>query len=225
MAFKLLSMSATNPGMEIPVPTFKRFRICDHSNGILCLSAWSTDDAQVLLYNPLTKEFRQLPPYTIEHSSRVAVGMGYDSFTDDFKDISIWKRQTATNYYATEQYTLMIVLQCALKELSTGGHGALKTISINVMVALNMDDRVFQIVPKPLGARIGQPHSRSLTVWNDSISLVCYDYYTSSDIDIWVMDGFGSWTLMRTIENLGEEKPKPLIFWKGNELLMRRLKE
>ncbi|XP_057419208.1 F-box/kelch-repeat protein At3g23880-like [Lotus japonicus] len=240
--YKLFSLSATGIGMETPIPPwpskyFSRcYQICGHSNGIVCLSSLD----YILLYNPLTREFRKLPPFTIEHSSRVAVGMGYDSFTDDFKVISIRKRQNATDYYArvVEQYTLSTDSWAVMPNTNV----ELLYLNYNdfamcfnrtfywwaryredysiVIVALNMDDGVFQMVPKPPGVNIIERNGSTLTVWNDSISLVCCSYQSPSNFDIWVMGGFGSWTHMRTIKHLTEEVPKPWVFWKGNELLM-----
>ncbi|XP_057419209.1 F-box/kelch-repeat protein At3g06240-like [Lotus japonicus] len=229
--------------MEAPIPSFKshskKFQICGHSNGIVCLS--TDDHARVLLYNPLTREFRDLPNdgewlgVWYSSPSDVAVGMGYDSSINDFKVIRI--RETGRMTWA-EQYTLGLntnswtVMPNSNSELFDFDSDSFALCfnrtfywwawyfegSSFVIVALNMDDDgVFQIVPKPPRACIGEPHDRSLTVWNDSISLVCYNY--DFDVDIWVMDGFCSWKPMRTIKHL-TKVPKPLVFWKGNELLM-----
>ncbi|XP_057444012.1 uncharacterized protein LOC130736184 [Lotus japonicus] len=161
--------------------------------------------------------------------------MGYDSFTDDFKVISIRKRVSVI----VEQYTLSTdswaVMPNTNAELfyfddyngfamcfnRTFYWWALYREEFSaVIVALNMDDGVFQMVPKPPGANIIERNARTLTVWNDSISLVCCSYQSPSNFDIWVMGGFGSWIHMRTIKHLTEEVPKPWVFWKGNELLM-----
>ncbi|XP_057417030.1 F-box/kelch-repeat protein At3g06240-like [Lotus japonicus] len=215
-------------------PAGEWVRICGHSNGILCLS--SGDNSQVLLYNPSTTEFRYLP-HTLERLGfSEAVGMGYDYSSNDFKVIRI--RYAVSDIWA-EQYTLSTDSWTVLPNSNAELFG-FRSDSFAmcfkrtfywwatyqgdyVIVALNMDDGVFQIVPKPPGVLIGQLHPRSLTVLYDSISLVCCSCYHNtpfSSIDIWVMGGFGSWTQMRTIKHV-RGVLRPLVFWKGNELLMQ----
>ncbi|KAK7358300.1 hypothetical protein VNO77_00227 [Canavalia gladiata] len=251
--YKLFSLSGFS-AVETLVPKFNmlstKFQISGHCNGILCLSIdyWPRSK-EVLLYNPATREFRCLPDTAIRlkpSALALAVGMGYDPFTDDYKVIRIWKVDAHRNggVFSTnwvEEYALSADSWTMLH--NTNAENFLFGIDCfamcfrrtyywwafsredkgSVILALDMEDEVFQRVPMPPHVDIIEPDGRSLTVWNDSISLICCAFHGSTpSIDIWVMDGFGaegSWTRLQTIKHLREE-PKPLVFWKGNELLM-----
>ncbi|XP_027343225.1 F-box/kelch-repeat protein At3g06240-like [Abrus precatorius] len=255
--YKLFSISATHDefsAVETFVPKFNmlstKFQICGHCNGILCLSInyWPRSK-EVLLYNPATREFRCLPDTTMRlkpYSLALAVGMGYDSFTDDYKVIRIWKVDTHGNgdMFCTnwvEEYALSTdswtMLHDTKAENFLFGFDCFamcfkrtyywwafsREDKCSLVLALDMEDGVFQRVPMPPHVDISEPDGRSLAVWNDSISLICWAFDDPTpSIDIWVMDGSGaegSWTRMQTIKHLTED-PKLLVFWKGNELLM-----
>lgn len=255
--YKLFSSSATDAdhsAVQTLMPNFNmlstKFQICGHRNGILCLSIdyWPRSK-EVLLYNPATRELRCLPDTIMRFkisSLALAVGMGNDPFTDDFKVIRIWKVDTYGNggVYSTnwvEEYALSTDSWTMLND-TNAGHFLFgidcfalcfkrtyywwafnREDRSSIILALNMGDEVFQRVPMPHQIDISEPDGRSLAVWNDSISLICCaNHGLTTSIDIWAMDGFGaegSWTRMRSIKHLRDE-PKPLVFWKGNELLM-----
>ncbi|KAJ1437937.1 Galactose oxidase/kelch, beta-propeller [Sesbania bispinosa] len=253
--YKLFSLSATS-AVETIIPKFNmlstKFQISGHCNGILCLSIdyWPRSK-EVLLYNPATREFRCLPDTAMRlkpSSLALAVGMGYDPFTDDYKVIRIWKVDTYGNnggVFSTnwvEEYALSTDSWTMLHNTNAGfflfGIDCFamcykrtyywwafnREDKSSIILALDMEDEVFKRVPTPPHVDIGDPNGRSLAVWNDSISLICctYHHVHSTSIDIWVMGGFGaegSWIRVQTIERLRGE-PKPLVFWKGNELLM-----
>ncbi|XP_061345017.1 F-box/kelch-repeat protein At3g06240-like [Gastrolobium bilobum] len=257
--YKLFSLSATDAdfsAVETLIPKFNmlstKFQICGHCNGILCLSIdyWPRSK-EVLLYNPATREFRCLPDNVLRlkpSSVALAVGMGYDPITDDYKVLRIWRVDAFDNggvfrgrTNRVEEYALNTDSWTLLNDTNAGNF-AFETDCFamyfkrtyywwafsredksSIIVAFDMEDEVFQRVLMPPHIDISEPDGRSLAVWNDSISLICCTYHDfTTSIDIWVMDlvgAEGSWTLMRSIKHLREE-PKPLVFWKGNELLM-----
>lgn len=182
-------------------------------------------------------------------SLALTVGMGYDPITDDYKVIRIWKVDTCGNNggvfstYRIEEYALSTDSWTMLHDTNAGlflfGTDCFamcfkrtyywwafnREDKSSVILALDMGDEVFQRVPTPPHVDLSEPDGRSLAMLNDSISLICCTYHgngVTTSIDIWVMDGFGaegSWTRMWTVKHLRGE-PKPLVFWKGNELLM-----
>ena len=260
-SYKLFSLSATDAdssAVETLRPQFNmlstKFQISGHCNGILCLSTdyWPRSK-EVVLYNPATREFRCLPDSNVRlkpQASALAVGMGYDPFTDDYKVIRIWKvdgygnggMPTSTNW--VEEYALSTDSWTRLRNTNAGSFDfgtdcfamcfkrtyywwALKCENkFPTILAFNMEDKVFQRVPTPSHIDISDPGRRSLAVWNDSITLISCAYGPITSFDIWVMDGFGaegSWTLMQRVIKHQErvpKGPKPLVFWKSNELLM-----
>ncbi|OIV93474.1 hypothetical protein TanjilG_18690 [Lupinus angustifolius] len=251
--YKLFLLSATDDNyspVQTLMPKFNmlstKFQICGHCNGILCLSTeyWSRSK-EILLYNPATREFRCLPDSNMRlrpSSIALSVGMGYDLVTDDYKVMRIWRGDMylfRTN--CVEEYSLSTDAWTMLNN-TNAGHFIFDADAFamffkrtyywwafsredrsSVILALNMEDEVFQRVPLPQNIDISERDGRSLVVWNDSISLICCTCDgLATSIDIWVMDGSGaegSWTRKRSIKDLTHE-PKPLVFWKGNELLM-----
>ncbi|KAK7251592.1 hypothetical protein RIF29_34921 [Crotalaria pallida] len=258
--YKLFSLSATTSNddysaVQTLMPKFNmlstKFQICGHSNGILCLSIeyWPRSK-EVILYNPATREYRYLPDSTMRFrasSLALAVGMGYDPFTDDFKVIRIWRgdrngngvgvfRTNCVEEYSlsTDSWTMwnnsnaehfLFDVDCfATCYKRTYYWWAFdREDKSSIILALSMEDEVFERVPLPHDIDISDPDGRSLAVWNDSISLICCtNHVWTTSIDIWVVDGSGaegSWTRMLSIKDLADE-PKPLLFWKGNKLLM-----
>ena len=86
-----LSLNSSVSFFDIDFPLNEYFRwveIIGHSHGLICLTVRHWD---IFLWNPLTREFRKLPPSIILHPSDMyssftrAVGFGYDSKSMDFK--------------------------------------------------------------------------------------------------------------------------------------------
>lgn len=251
--YKLLSLSSKeSSAVDTLIPKINmlstKFQISGHCNGILCLSVryWPRSK-EVILYNPATREFKCLPDSVMRSKSSVAlaVGMGHDPRTDDFKVVRIWSVDTGV--YTTnrvEEYALSTDSWTRLYNsnardflfgddsfalyfkgtyywlASQRGHKS------SIILGMNIGDEVFHKVSVPGHVDISKPDGRSLAVWKEeSISLICCSCFgLNTWIDIWVMEGFGAegcWTQMYSISTASVlEEPKPLVFWKGNELLL-----
>ncbi|XP_054776242.1 F-box/kelch-repeat protein At3g06240-like [Prosopis cineraria] len=248
--YKLFSLSSNDSSVDDTLlPEVKllstKFRISGHCNGILCLSGgyWSQCN-EVILYNPATREFKCLPDSNMRSKSSfaLAVGLGYNSQTDDYKVVRIWTVDTGV--YTTnrvEMYSLSTDSWARLYNSNTRDFdfeddcfalffkgtyywwGFKRGDKSTIILGLKMGDEVFHRVSAPDNVDIRKPDRRSLAVWKESISLICCSGSgLNMSIDIWVMKGFGaqgSWTKMQSIMNLLEE-PKPLVFWKEDELLL-----
>ncbi|KAF7819849.1 F-box/kelch-repeat protein [Senna tora] len=214
-----------------------------HCNGILCLSfEHRPRSKEVILYNPATREFKRVPDSVmrLQSSYALAVGMGYDPKTDDFKVVRIWSVDTGvyttnrveeyalstdswTRLYNTNARDFLFGDDCfALFFKGTYYWWASKHRDKSSSVILGMDigDEVFNVVSVPDKVDISKPNGRSLAVWRESVCLICC---SCTCVDIWVMmmeDGFGWWK-MQSIRVL--EEVKPLVFWKGSELLMEMM--
>ncbi|KAI9088101.1 hypothetical protein K1719_030078 [Acacia pycnantha] len=249
--YKLFSLSGNDSSaVDTLLPKFKllstKFRISGHCNGILCLAGgyWSHSD-EVTLYNPATREFKSLPDSKMRSNSScaLAVGLGYDSRTDDYKVVRIWSVDTGV--YTTnrvEVYSLNTDSWTRMYNSNTRDFdfaddcfalffkgtyywwGSKRGDKSTIILGLTMGDEDFLKVSVPDNVDISKSNGRSLAVWKQSISLIfCSGSGLNMSIDIWVMKGSGvrcSWTKMQSVTSLLLEEPKPLVFWKENEILL-----
>ncbi|KAE8651214.1 putative F-box protein At3g21120 isoform X1 [Cucumis sativus] len=103
-----LSLNSSMSFFDIDFPLNEYFRsveIIGHSHGLICLIVRHWD---IYLWNPLTREFRKLPPSVIVHprdrynSFIKAVGFGYDSKSMDFKVVRYMGLEEPGFYYTSK---------------------------------------------------------------------------------------------------------------------------
>ncbi|XP_054795939.1 F-box/kelch-repeat protein At3g06240-like [Prosopis cineraria] len=228
----------------------RRFQISGHCNGILCLSVGYRTKTKIVLYNPATRQFKCLPNSVIQdHSSfTISVGMGYDSRIDDYKVVRINSMGIAygVEEYSLSTDSWTPLCKSNASDFRFGRFALFfrgtyywwasrrwEYSSTTMILGLNMGDEVFRTVsvPREVACSKSGDRNKLLALWkNESICLI-YSYGPERSpslpmIDMWVMDGFGgdqvSWTKMHKITTnfpflVGVQ---PLVFWKGNELLL-----
>ncbi|XP_028792828.1 F-box/kelch-repeat protein At3g06240-like [Neltuma alba] len=192
-----------------------------------------------------TREFKCLPDSNMlsKSSFALAVGLGYNSITDDYKVVRIWSVDTGV--YTTnrmEVYSLSTDSWTRMYNSNTRDFdfaddcfalffkgtyywwGFRRGDKSTIILALRTGDEIFHKVSAPDNVDISKPEGRSLAEWKESLSLICCSGFgLNMSIDIWVMKGSGaqdSWTKMQSVTSLLLEEPKPLVFWKGDELLL-----
>ena len=262
---KIFSLSSKDPSALVVNTSFPadssmfgsmKFKISGHCNGILCLSIYYRPYKKtVVLFNPATKQFKILPDSVMledESSFPVAVGMGYDSKSDDYKVVRmISKGDEYCTQYGMEEYSLNTDSWRPLPVLGKENFGSrgfpiedysfalffkgtyywwATQNSLTKILGLNMgDDEEIRLVLEP--KQPCRPYYKQLAVWKESICLI-YLYRDEDDlrlrkIDLWLMniinefDGQVSWTKMRSLTNIPFARVHPLVFWKGNELLLQ----
>lgn len=69
---------------------FDSYFYCGSCNGlVLVYLRWRNDNYRPVLYNPITKEFLELPLFDDLVAIKNMMGFGYDSVTDDYKVVTI----------------------------------------------------------------------------------------------------------------------------------------
>ncbi|KAK8480480.1 hypothetical protein V6N13_100486 [Hibiscus sabdariffa] len=212
-------------------------------NGILCLH----DAGKAALWNPSTREFKILPPSSVQRPSLVdstsfgCLGFGYDSQTDDYKVVRF-----VTNYFEeNEDEGLMAdwIHQVELYSLKSDSWKEISVPDVHVygsplfnnyvngsyywqaihnsdylILSFDMVNEKFSTLPLPeFGGTLAQYYLQLLD-FNGVLGAIFYPREgTDKSFDLWVMNG--SWTKQFSVESIpGVERP--LGFWKHGELFL-----
>ncbi|GAV61055.1 FBA_1 domain-containing protein [Cephalotus follicularis] len=238
---------------EVPSEMYSKFmRIVGSCNGLLCIThdGVSNFDSPVFLWNPATREFRDLPKCIIETAHMpgervcgVVYGFGYNPIIDDYKLVRI-----VYSYYFDRLYSRVEVFQlgdcfwreinainCRIYESScTMANGILHWIAhgggvndCELVVSFDMGDEVFRQIILPDFDFVGNGICMRLAVFKESLSLITYTYRGRDKwFDIWVKNENSAkevWTKQLTIGPVfGVERPLGCGMW--GEVFMEKSK-
>ncbi|XP_008443617.2 F-box protein CPR1-like [Cucumis melo] len=182
---------------------FRSVEILGHSHGLICLTRRRCD---IYLWNPLTREFRKLPPSIIlltdpPDSDRCssftrAVGFGYDSKSMDFKVVRVvsFVKLKPEIYYSSrvEIYDLSKDRWREIKSPFLGNRfwtpsfkmchegtcywWGLSEECTGTLETFDMSDEVFGQIPIPEDFDVMADRYKCLGVFNGSIVLFPYPY-------------------------------------------------
>ncbi|PIM98049.1 hypothetical protein CDL12_29472 [Handroanthus impetiginosus] len=204
-------------------------------NGLILLSDDNVKKTWVI-WNPLTREFREVPEPDTEVHLRGS-GIGYDCAADDYKVVMIDKQiRHGESVYQTFVYSLKsdswrMIKDCPyyIWPLGQGVYlnGALHWRSSDVIIALDLETEDYTTLPllsEPFERRA--PQGEDLVAMGGCLFLIC-DYIIGR-LDGWMMKDYGvenSWTKLFSISkpdginSLGCLKPIAYLKNKGQVLL------
>ena len=205
---------------------FRSIEIIGHSHGLICLSVCHWD---IYLWNPLTTEFRKLPPSIILHprdsysSFTRAVGFGYDSKSMDFKVVRFMGFAKEPEFYYRTRVEIYDLTKDRWREIESPflGHRfwkpcfnmchegtcywwGLSEEGIETLETFDMSDEVFGQISIPEDFDVIADGPKCLGVFNGSIVVFPYPYKGYDRMfNVWRMgkDEFGgvSWSKILTV--------------------------
>uniref|UniRef100_A0A7N2N0D1 F-box protein n=1 Tax=Quercus lobata TaxID=97700 RepID=A0A7N2N0D1_QUELO len=106
---------------RLPVKSVQRFRISEYPipfaflvsyapsagscNGLVCLYQFrnaSTNADPIYLWNPSIRKFKRLPDFSLTHCHRVSTRFAYQSETNDYKVVNIYKMPAPNHHHGVE---------------------------------------------------------------------------------------------------------------------------
>ena len=217
-----------------------------HSHGLICLSDHNRD---IFLCNPMTRQFRKLPPTILvipEPEGPISlrlgvVGFGYDVKCRDFKVVKVVSLRRGFVRYPSrveiydlrkdrwrEIKTLVDVNFLCHPSFDMYHEGTFYWLGIHLpsekeaILTFDMSKETFGKISIPECFHSLVDHFTTLMVFDGCLRIISYLGYESNDkvFDIWEMEIDGvSWSKLLTIGPLFEIK-RPLFFLSSNELLM-----
>lgn len=166
--------------------------VVDHCNGLLCLACF---DGSVFLWNPSTRNYRQLPKYDHEHEHTV-FGFGYNELKDDFKVYAVIG--DSFSVYGTNSNCWGMIEDVPTPKLSYGtskgtfSHGAIHWVvkqgdEKKTIFALDVDTETCRKVLQPDYGE--DAYELTLASLGQSLSILC-QYNTGADL--WVVQDYGA---------------------------------
>ncbi|KAA0044047.1 putative F-box/LRR-repeat/kelch-repeat protein [Cucumis melo var. makuwa] len=235
-----------SPRPCLSYPVLPNLDVRGHSHGLICLSDHNRD---IFLCNPLTRQFRKLPPTILVvpepegpvNLSLGVVGFGYDVKCRDFKVVKlvgIWRG--LVRYPARveiydlrkdrwrEIKTLADVTFLGAPSFDMYHEGTFYWLGIDlpsdeeVILTFDMSKEAFRKISIPESFHSRLEDYTTLMVLDGSLRIFSYLVFKSNDkvFDIWETEmDRVSWSKLLTIGPLFEIKC-PLFFLSSNELLM-----
>ncbi|TYI08094.1 hypothetical protein ES332_A10G273600v1 [Gossypium tomentosum] len=168
-------------------------------HGLFCLHSPCMDDTEVAIWNPSTREFKILPPSSVQRPTYPGLtcdfvyfdcgAFEFDSKTDDYKFIR----------FVTLSFFELYSLKCdSWKEISSPNYRPFD---------LYLTNEKFSVSPIP----------GFVLVFNGSLGVIAYTVEKiDMSFDLWVMNG-KVWTKQFSIETI-PGVVRPLGFWKNGEM-------
>ncbi|KAL4291543.1 hypothetical protein GQ457_14G007420 [Hibiscus cannabinus] len=163
-------------------------------NGILCVES----EGNLALWNPSTRQFKILPqssvqrPHSVDYIRFDSIGFGYDSQTDDYKEISYpgvsaLDRPWYDNNHVNEIYYWLAY--------GSNAHG------ISCILSFDMVKERFSTLSLPEFNGAFVDYELQLVNFNGVLGAFIYPYVgILKCFEIWVMSG--SWTKLFSIESI-----------------------
>ncbi|XP_058202602.1 F-box/kelch-repeat protein At3g23880-like [Rhododendron vialii] len=199
------------PFVESP----NRFWIEGSCDGLVCLHTGKKKT--IFLWNPSTKKYRKLPSITIPYDWSPGCGLGYDSFTDDYKVVLVLNGGSNRDYHLNKVavYTLRadswrriadfphsIIMAGKGKFVSGALHWTVSDGSSKLIVSLDLAKETYGEVSQPDYNRDGGLLS-TMDVLSGYLCMLCK--YPRAHVDLWVMKEYGkteSWTKLVAIHDV-----------------------
>ncbi|XAR48860.1 hypothetical protein NMG60_11031825 [Bertholletia excelsa] len=200
-------------------------QIVGSCNGLICL-LYAPDC--FILWNPLTKDARELPKLSTTSSEFSFSGLGHVSHTDDYKvvyandtklEVFSLKRGSWRRIDGPGNYTV-------IREIGTFVNGALHWVGIrgtgenkhHVIVSFNLAEEKFGEILMPVLHRAHLFYR--LVIFEGSL---CFISFQSGEFEVWVMKTCGmrmAWTplLLLSAEELGHADP--ICFTKNGDFIL-----
>ncbi|PIM98048.1 hypothetical protein CDL12_29471 [Handroanthus impetiginosus] len=204
-------------------------------NGLILISHYDVKKTWVI-WNPLTREFRELPEPDTEVRLRGS-GIGYDYAADDYKVVRIDEQirhgefVNQTFVYSLKSDSWRMIKDCPyyIWPLGQGVYlnGALHWRSSNMIIVLDLETEDYTQLPlPPVPIRPRAPLEQCLDAMDGCLFLSCY--YMIERLDGWMMKDYGvekSWMKLFSfgkldiINSLGHLRPIAYLKSKGQVLL------
>ncbi|XP_059670669.1 F-box protein At5g62510-like [Cornus florida] len=219
---------------DLQMPTDPGFLGILH--GIIGLCVWN----HIVLWNPAIREFRfvpipepDIPIFT--SVQRNFAGFGLDPITNNYKVVRIWEhgdhndeRQLnwlvgVYNLYADSWRAFAVDFPITSEEsylsntYMNGFYYWMTYYGNDITIfTFDMHKEIFGDIPGP---PVPVYYCGDIFLYNNSITLIHWDYGDERFFDIWVMKEEGFWTKQLTIGPL-LDVDRPLGFWKNGEIFL-----
>lgn len=200
------------------------FNVVGSCNGLLCLSDSLHHDAVLIIYNPFTREYMELPRSRTYETQKVLIGFGYHSGINEYKVVKIiYYRYEHMRRSDIQSEIQILSLSCNKwrsigkmtynleKQSSNRGvilNGRLHWISLGKtrprmrpggydnIIAFDLADEQFHELGKP--GFVGRNHAdHQLAVLGGCLSSVVY-FFKEEKLEIWIMKEYNveeSWVI------------------------------
>ncbi|XP_058203836.1 F-box/kelch-repeat protein At3g23880-like [Rhododendron vialii] len=209
--------SDTAVGVDYPFDP-KGFWIEDSCDGLVCVH---TDKKTIFLWNPSTKKSRKLPSITIPDDWQPACGFGYDTSTDDYKVVLVFKGGSNRDYHRNKVavYTLRAdswrrIADCP-NSVIVAGKGKFVSGALHWTVRGSSSDELIVSLDlaKETYGEVSQPDYNSnggflstMDVLSGYLCMLCRQWRNHGvHVDLWVMKEYGireSWTKLVAIHDV-----------------------
>ncbi|XP_071703444.1 F-box/kelch-repeat protein At3g06240-like isoform X2 [Rutidosis leptorrhynchoides] len=127
----LVLYDSSYKSIKIPIEIDLPFQVCGSCNGLICLS-WFPFPSNILLWNPATRVFKDLPDSPNEHSLMFGLGFGFDGVVKDYKVLRF-----AHRYNGPIQAEMYSLRTNSWREITTPAELQRKTYRSTCSVFLN----------------------------------------------------------------------------------------
>lgn len=222
-----------SPAVEIedPVKTYlSGAEFIGSCNGVVCLLKNNID---ILLWNPATRKFRELPtptnippPFGLIGSS--VVGFGYDHLNDDYKVVRMYVGQiwgmmvtvySLKNNSWTQAETVSNEIRLTAKRgmYANGSLYWLATKDLPIIFAFDLGVERHRELPYPTYRNENdQIGGMGMIVFNKCLRII--DHYSDYRTDTWLMNDNGvenSWSMVLSVEQQGPDRSFTIV-WHGD---------
>ncbi|KAL8106363.1 uncharacterized protein LOC141676959 isoform X2 [Apium graveolens] len=228
--------SCVSIDLDYPKKPHRCIEIVSSCKGLVC---FVFDEEFVILWNPSTEKFRELPTYDPDvygNDAYLVYGFGYDAYSKDFKVVSILCHNSGLNTYETdvrvfglksgkwrqvEAFPFGVVPNIPYGPLDYPGqftNGSLhwlttqSTISSPIIVSFNLKSERFGVVLQPIYDLLNDTeHTLLLGTLRHSLCVFCN--YEDTRADLWIQNEYGvkdSWTKLLSMPALSA--PPALLY-------------
>ncbi|XP_059630364.1 F-box/kelch-repeat protein At3g06240-like [Cornus florida] len=210
-------------------------QIVGSCNGLISLAYRALD--VMILWNPSTRQSRELPKPNFSSDIVSLCGLGYDSSNDDYKVVRASACAGAYDQIKVEVFSAkhnnwrliqgfhesITILDDSGTYLNGALHWRASRGGLDTILALDMEKEEFFEVPQP-ETRDRNISFHSLGASQGCLSLLCYGY--GLEVEIWVMKEYGvksSWMKMSVVRgrDIGYcDYMVPICFTKNGEVIV-----